>query len=251
MKDKLKKREVVLGTFLSEIAAPNLLRLMKAAGLHYVIVDCEHGYFDYSQVASLAAVANGIGLTALVRIPEISRECVQKYLDAGADGLLAPMVSSAEEAGELVRLAKYAPLGSRGISTMRPHSEYHPGKLTDYTKLANERTILMVQIETREGVKHAGEIAAVEGLDAVLIGPNDLACDYGTTGDFKTPEMKDAIQAVIKAAEAAGKPSGIIASNVSFLKECMADGMTVFSCNSEVGLLMKGIQGMMKEFWWN
>jgi len=171
MKETIHSGEMVLGAFLSEIPAPNLTRLMKASGLDFVIVDCEHGYFDYSQVAALAAVANGIGFPLVVRVPGISRECVQKYLDAGVDGLLVPMLETRRQAEDLVRYGKYAPEGARGISTMRPHSDYDPGRLTEYTAKANRRTLFFAQIETRTGVENAADIAAVPGLDGFSWAP--------------------------------------------------------------------------------
>lgn len=246
-KEQIRTGEVKLGAFLSEIPAPNLTRLMQAAGLDYVIVDCEHGYFDYSQVAALAAVASGVGFPLIVRAPHVSRECVQKYMDAGVDGILIPMLETVEQAEELVRFGKYAPLGARGISTMRPHSNYNPGKLTEYTQKANGRTMLFAQIETKKGAENAAAIAAVEGLDGLFVGPNDLACDLGCTGNFDTPEMEENIGKVVAAGKAAGKPTGIIASNPAFLRRWQARGMTLFSCDSELGLLKKGIQAMIKD----
>ena len=247
MKTTIHGGNVVLGAFLSEIAAPNLVRLMKASGLNFVIVDCEHGYFDYSQVAAIASVANGIGFPIIVRVPKISRECIQKYLDSGVDGLLVPMLETEEQARSLVRFSKYAPQGARGISTMRPHSNYAPGKLSEYTQRANDRIMLFAQIETRLGASNASAIAAVPGLDGLFIGPNDLACDLGQLGNFNTPEMEQVITQILQGAQENGLPCGIIASDPAFLRKWQARGMTMFSCDSELGLLKKGIQGMISK----
>lgn len=246
MKMKIHAGEKVLGMFLSEIAAPNLLRVMQASGVDFVIVDCEHGYFDYSQVAAITAVGNGIDFPVIVRIPSISRECIQKYLDAGVDGILVPMLETKEQAETLVRLGKYAPEGARGISTMRPHSNYNPGKLSTYMETANKRTMFFAQIETKTGVQNAADIASVPGLDGIFIGPNDLACDLGQVGEFNTDDMDAALHHVVAAAKAHNIPCGIIASNPDFLRKWEANGMTMFSCNSELGLLKKGIQSMIK-----
>lgn len=245
MKEEIRAGKEKIGMFLSEIAAPNLLRLMRAAGVEYVIVDCEHGYFDYSQVAAIAAVGNGIGFPVIVRVPVLSREVVQKYLDAGVDGLLVPMLETREQAEQLVRLGKYAPEGKRGISTMRPHSEYNPGKLAEYTAAANRRVMLFCQIETRTGVGNIESIARTTGIDGVFVGPNDLSCDLGAAGDFSTPEFKQCLDRVIAACKAAGVPCGIITSKAALIKECRREGMTLFSCDSELGLLKKGIAAML------
>ena len=244
-KAEIREGKTTVGMFLSEIAHPNLIRLMKAAGAEFVVVDCEHGYFDYSQVAAIAAVASGIGFPMIVRMPCLSRENVQKYLDSGVDGVWVPMLETREQAEELVRLSKYAPMGERGISTMRPHSDYAPGKLTEYMEKANGRTMAFAQIESRLAVENVEEIASVEGLDGMFVGPNDLACDLGCTGQFETPEMEEAIERVLAAAKKHGKPCGIVASNPEFLRKWAVRGMTMFSCDSELGLLKKGIQNML------
>lgn len=217
---------------------------MQASGLDYVIVDCEHGYFDFAQVAALAAVGNGVHFPVIVRVPAVGREAIQKYLDAGVDGILVPCLETKEQAELLVMYGKYAPDGRRGISTMRPHSDYNPGKLTEYTAHANERTMFFAQIESRKGVDNIEEIVSVPGLDGVLIGPNDLACDLGTMGNFSTPEMEACIDTVVAAAKKAGIPSGIITSKPDFIRHCRQKGMTLFSCDSELGLLKKGITAM-------
>ncbi|MCI9163794.1 MAG: hypothetical protein HFG59_11185 [Lachnospiraceae bacterium] len=244
MKQRIRAGEELTGMFLSEVAAPNLLRLMQAAGLDYVIIDCEHGSFDYSQVSALAAVGNGIHFPVIIRIPSASRECIQKYLDAGADGLLLPMTESAEQVQKMVRYGLYAPEGKRGISTMRPHSNYNPGRLAEYTKKANDRVMLFVQIETKKGVEGIGEILKVPGVDGVWIGPNDLACDLGGIGDFSVPGMEESIERVIAAAKACRLPCGIISSKADMIRKYREKGMTMFSCDSEMGLLKKGILAM-------
>ena len=237
-----------LGSFLSEIAAPNIIRVFHACGLDFVIIDCEHGAFDYSQAAALAAVGNGIKLPIFVRIPSVSREPIQKYLDAGVDGLVIPMMESPEMAEEAVSYAKYAPLGRRGASTMRPHSEYNPGKLADYMEKANRRTMVMAQIETQEGLRNSAKIILTKGLDGLFIGPNDLSIDFGIPGEFRTPDMENAVRTIAGVCREAGKISGAISSDMAYLKWCRSEGMRLFSCNSEVGLLAQRVKSMMGEF---
>lgn len=247
LKERMAKHEYVLGTMVSEITTPNIARMLAAGGFEFIIVDCEHGYFDYSQTAAIIGIANGIHLPVIIRIPEIRREIVTKYMDMGADGLLVPMTGTKEDIEQVVYYAKYAPLGMRGISTQRAHTEYNPPKLTDYMVQANRRTIIFAQIETREGVRNIDSIVSTEGVDAVLVGPNDMACDCGTPGSFDTPEMKANLSAVIKAANRAGKPSGIISGNIPFLKSCRTQGMTIFSCNSEAGLILSGAKRVVQD----
>lgn len=249
VREKIHTGEEVLGTMLSEVSTSNIVRILKTAGFEYVIIDCEHGYFDFSQIAALIAVGNGYGISVIIRIPEIRREFITKVMDMGAAGLLVPMVNTAEEARQVVAYAKYAPLGMRGVSTQRAHTNYNPPPLEEYMKRANEETILMVQIETKEGLKNLTEIAAVSGIDSIMIGPNDLAVDMGMPGKIYTEDMLKNVAYVAAEAEKNGKSSGIITSNIEMLHKCREQGMNVFSCDSEVGMLMKGARRTVENYW--
>jgi 2-dehydro-3-deoxyglucarate aldolase/4-hydroxy-2-oxoheptanedioate aldolase len=248
LKAKLQKHELALGMMLSEVTTPNIMRIIGATDVDYVIIDCEHGYFDLSQVAALVGISNGIGLPVIIRIPEIRREVITKFMDMGADGLLVPMTNTPEDIKTVVQYSKYSPLGERGISTQRAHTGYSPPPLQEYMKDSNARTIILAQIETCEAVGNIERIIGIEGVDAAVIGPNDMSCNCEKPGDYFSEIMQKNINSVVAAAASVGKPSGVIASNINLLAECYEKGMRVFSCNSEVGILLKGIKQMTKEF---
>lgn len=241
-------KTVILGTMLSEVTTPNIVRIFDVCSFQFMIIDCEHGYFDLSQVASLVAVGRGVQLPILVRIPSIEREHINKVLDLGANGIVIPMVNTEEDALQAVQLAKYPPWGKRGISTRRPHSNYHIDDLPSFLNEANDEIVLFAQIETLEGVNNADRIAGVKGIDALIIGPSDLACDLGVPGDFNNPILSDSIERVIQSANQNNIPSGIIASNTTFLRKWKTAGMTVFSCDSEVGMIMKSAKAIHEGF---
>ncbi|MHC1772992.1 MAG: HpcH/HpaI aldolase/citrate lyase family protein [Flexilinea sp.] len=247
-KEKVRNREVVLGTMISEMSTANVVRIMKAAGFEFIIVDCEHGYFDFSQLANIVSVGNGFNMPVIVRIPAIEREFVTKVLDMGSDGVLVPMINTVADAKKVVELVKYPPMGLRGISTTRAHTNYNPPALDEYIKIANEKTMIFVQIETKLGVENAERIAAVEGVNALMVGPNDLAVDMGAPGHLETPEMDYAITQVIVATGKANKSCGIIDSHMGFLKKWQCRNMNIFSCSSEVGMMMKSAKTINKEF---
>lgn len=242
---KVIEKNFSCGTMLSELSTPNITRILKAAGFEFVIVDCEHGYFEYAQLAALIAMGNGYGIPVIVRIPGIERAFITKIMDMGAKGILAPMVNTAAEAKQLVRYAKYAPLGARGISTMRAHTDYNPPPLMEYIEKANKETLIFIQIETKKGIANVDEIAAVEGIDAIMIGPNDLSMDLGTPGLFHTDTMLAIVEKIANTAASHGKSSGIITSNLDFLRACKDRGMRIFSCDSEVGMLMKAAKATL------
>lgn len=235
------------GIMLSEFGTPNIVRIFKRAGCDFVIVDDEHGYFDYTQVAGLIAVSNGIGLPIIIRVPGVTREYITKVLDMGADGILVPMVNTAEQAREIAKYAKYTPLGSRGISTTRAHTGYGVSDLCAYLEAANKRVNVCIQIETKEAAASADEIAAVPGVDTIFIGPNDLAGDVGIPGQVASDEVLGAVEKVSVAAQKAGKPMGIITGSKKLLEFCMNHGFTFYSVGSELDLLVKGAAGKQAE----
>lgn len=228
----------VHGTMLSEMYVPNMARIFKVCGFDYAVLDCEHGYFDFTDAANIISVARAVGLTMLVRLSKVDREFVLKYLDMGADGFILSTTGTPEQIAELVDFAKYPPMGHRGISLQRAHTDYNPGKIKEYLSVANEKTVIVAQIESAQGVKNAQAIAAVPGVDGLIIGPNDLALDMGCLGDNDCPAMLDAFHQVIDGAAREGKFSGAMSSNTDFLKKWEAQGMRMMNWNSEVGMLL-------------
>lgn len=235
------------GIMLSEFGNPNIVRIFKRAGNDFVIVDDEHGYFDYTQIAGLVAVSNGAGLPIIIRVPGVTREYITKVLDMGADGILVPMVNTAEQAQEIVRYAKYTPVGARGISVTRAHTNYGVSDLHAYLAAANRRVNVCIQIETQAAVENVEEIAAIEGIDSLFIGPNDLAADYGLPGQVTSEPVLAAVARVAAAARKAGKPAGIITGNKALLTACMQRDFTFYSVGSELDLLVKGAAGRQAE----
>ena len=137
IKEKLKNGEKVLGTMVTVFQNPDIVRILKECGYDFIIIDCEHGSFDYGEVARILGMDRAVGLPALVRIPEIRREPVLKYMEMGADGLLLPNTETKEEAELLVKYSKYAPLGDRGVSLSRPHTGYVKVNGRDYMDQSN------------------------------------------------------------------------------------------------------------------
>lgn len=228
-----------IGTMLSELYSPNIPVLFKACGFDYFIVDCEHGCFDFSMVANLAAVSKNAEIPMLVRIPSIARECITKYMDMGVSGIVVPMVSTAEEARQVVEYSRYAPIGKRGISTTRAHSGYFIKDLKAYMERVNKETVILVQIETIKGVQNVEEIVKTYGIDGVIVGPNDLSCDMEIVGQLENSMLLDVIKDIYKKTRLAGKLSGIITSNSGLMKECMNLEVQLLSWNSELGMIIK------------
>lgn len=247
MSDELGREGLTHGVMVSEFSDASIARVLNTVGYDFLIVDCEHGAFDYSQISRLCAVAAGINIDVLVRIPEIRREHIGKYLDMGAAGLVVPMVSNAAEAQQVIRFAKYAPLGSRGVSVTRAHSGYHVDDLTEYLERTNRHTKIFVQLETAEAFHNLRSIAAVEGLTGLFVGPNDLLQDLGVPGQNDDPRLAGHIEDTAVIAHRLGLESGIITSNRGLIATGVRAGMRVVCQGSDVSLLMAGARAARAE----
>jgi len=249
LKARLKNGESIIGTMVTLVDHPDIAKILKVCGFDFMVIDNEHGTFDYGTVARICSVTKANGMPTVIRIPEPRREIVLKYMDMGATGLMLPNCENAEMAKLLVEFSKYAPMGNRGVSLLRGHSEYSaPASATEYMQKANDETIIMCQIESPAGVDNAGAILDVDGIDACFIGPNDLSQSYGLMGQFAHPTVVGAIEKVAEAARTRGKFSGIhFAGSPDLLKPWMEKGMTLNLWSTDITLMMNSArEGLAK-----
>lgn len=225
------------GIMLSEIAFPNMPVLLKHTGIDFLILDCEHGYFDYNDIARIIMNANLVDLETIIRIPDNNRKDITKLMDMGARGLLLPMTNTACDIRKVVEYAKYTPIGKRGLSTMRAHSFYNPKQILDYMKKANEKTKIFAQIETIKGLNNVDDILKVEGVDGFMLGPNDLSSDMNCLGKHAADEIINAIKLLKNKADKNHKISGIITNNHIYIEKAKKVGMNYFSVGSELSML--------------
>lgn len=244
LKQRLRGGEQVLGTMVTTFTSPDIAKILKNCGFDFFIVDCEHSSFTTREVANIIAEARGASIPALVRIPEMRREHALKFMEMGASGLLLPNTETAEQARMLVDCTKYAPMGHRGVSLSRPHTDFQKVNGPEYMQEANEQTLLMCQIESRIGVQNIEEIMAVDGIDVGFIGPNDMSQDFGILGQFTHPDIVAAFERVIAAAESHEKWSGVHFGSAEPLKPWLKRGMQINMWNSDIGLLALGAKAI-------
>lgn len=237
LKQALKDGKQVLGTMVTTFTSPDIARILQASGFDYFIIDCEHGAFTTREVANIIAVARGIDMPVLVRIPEMRREHALKFMEMGANGLLLPNTENAQQAQMLVDCTKYAPLGHRGVSLSRPHTEFKKVDGHEYMAQSNAQTILMCQIESRLGVDNIDEILAVDGIDVGFIGPNDMTQDYGILNQFDHEEIVAAFEKIMATATKYGKYSGVHFGPIAPLTKWVKRGMQMNMFSSDNGLL--------------
>ena len=167
------------GLFVQVLDNAPCVLMARAAGFDFLFFDGEHGDIDYAGLSTLMLLGNSVGIPSLVRAPQLARADVSRILDLGATGVMVPMVETASQARQLVEWAKYPTLGRRSYSG-GAHTGYGPsGNHQQNMERANASVLAIAQIETVEGVRNADEILSVEGLDAAIIGPCDLAISMG------------------------------------------------------------------------
>ena len=240
LKARLKNGESIIGTMITVVDHPDITKLIMNSGFDFMIVDNEHGCFDYGVAARICCVAKALDFPVIFRIPEPRREIVLKYMEMGAGGILLPNCENAEMAKLLVEFSKYAPMGNRGVSLLRGHNSYiAPASATEYMKKANDETIIMCQIESPTGVENAASILDVDGIDSLLIGPNDLSQSYGLMGQYSHPTVVGAMDKIVAAAKAKGKFSGVhFTGDPQTLKPWMEKGMTFNLWSNDVLMIM-------------
>lgn len=247
IKQKLADGRLVLGTIVSEVRNPNVAHMLARCGFEFFVLDCEHGAYNPETVSDMIAGARGAGIDVIVRIPEVRRETVLKPLDCGAAGLLVPMIDTAEQARELVRWAKYPPMGVRGVGLRRAHNRYERVRAGEYLKQANDAVFLAVQAETPEAIKNASDIAAVEGIDCVFAGPMDLSVSLGVPGRVDHPSEVRAIQAMIAACHRHNKAAGILSFDAAMLRTWLDRGVRFAVYSSDISMLADAASGAVRE----
>jgi 2-keto-3-deoxy-L-rhamnonate aldolase RhmA len=239
LKGRLKAGQSILGTMVTVFDNPEIAKILKVCGFDFFIVDCEHGNFDYSDVAKMCIVARETGIPLMVQIPEVRRAVVLKFMELGAMGLLLPNTETVSQAMALVAYSKYYPMGNRGVSLLRPHTGFEKiDSATEYMKKANEENILMIHIESPTAVQNINNLLDVDGIDAAFIGPNDLSQSMGITGQTDNPQFIAAVDKVIDAAKRRGKFSGIHMMSVEALQPWIEKGMNLNFWANDVAMMM-------------
>lgn len=239
LKQHLAQGKTAIGTMIAEIRQPAVIQCLVNAGLDWVIIDNEHGVFSSETVAELSRAGRAIGLTPIVRVPALTYELISQSLDGGAQGVMLPRVTSPEQVRDAVSVVKYPPVGRRGSALGRGHTEFKGGDVVQMMAESNRETFVIVQIETREAVDRIDEIVSVPGVDAALIGPNDLSIALDVPGKLRDPVLVSAIDAMMAACARHGVYPAIHTNDVALTTEWARKGMRLVSISSDVGFLQK------------
>jgi 4-hydroxy-2-oxoheptanedioate aldolase len=240
VKEKLARGEVVASMTVRLIRSIEIARLAKTAGFDSIYVDVEHSSLSSETTSQICIAALEVGIAPLVRVPSTRPEHVSRALDGGALGVIAPHIRSAAEARDVVAAAKYPPLGERSAGGALPHLRYRSFPAAEANAAMNEATMVVVQFETADAIDKAEEIAAVEGVDMVLIGTNDLLAGMGIAGQYDHPRVRDAYVRTLAACRKHGKHVGVggLATRPALAAEFVKMGARYVSTGTDLAFLL-------------
>lgn len=241
VKAKLRNKQPVVGVAL-HFLDPSVYELTSLFGFDFIWMDLEHHATSVETANNLMRAAR-VGTTDIMARPakgEFMR--LGRLLEAGAHGILYPRCESADEAREVVRWSKFAPLGTRGFDGGNPDMPYCQMDFAEYVKKANEETWVVIQIEDRKGLENVDEIAAVEGVDAVMLGPADFSILSGFPGQFTHPQIDEALKTIAAAAKRHGKVWGTVAGTPQRIKELVDRGAGWTTCGCDLIWVMNGLK---------
>jgi 4-hydroxy-2-oxoheptanedioate aldolase len=217
------------------------------AGWDSATIDTQHGLLDYLSAAHLIQAVQGVGVTPLIRVPSNETGIIGKVLDAGAWGVICPMVNSVSDAQALVQACMYPPLGSRSFGPIRAR---HYGGEQPYHEIANDSIVVLPQIETREAVDNIDAILAVPGISGIYVGPGDLGLSLGLKPmlDREEPEILDIYQRLLAATAARSLIAGIQNATAGYAVRMAKLGFTFLTVSSDLGFLASGARDSVQSF---
>jgi 2-dehydro-3-deoxyglucarate aldolase len=240
---RLKRQDTLVGTMVT-LASAASAEVLASLGFDWLFIDCEHGAIETRDLATiLQAVSHRAA--CIVRVPEAAETPIKKVLDLGAHGIIVPQVNSPEQAASVVRWARYAPEGARGVGLARAHG--YGVTMREYLSAANREIAVIVQAEHVSAVEHIEAIVAVPGVDAVLLGPYDLSASLGKMGQLDDPAVVAALDHVIAVCRTAGMPLGCFGVTAAAVQPYIAQGCTLLVGGVDTLFLADGAKAMLKE----
>jgi 4-hydroxy-2-oxoheptanedioate aldolase len=230
----------------SSLASHYSVEVIAGAGFDWLLLDTEHSPNDLESLLSQLQAAAPYTTTPIVRVPWNDMVNIKRVLDIGAQSLLIPYVSTAQEAKDAVAFTRYPPAGVRGVAGTTRASRF--GRIKDYAKRAHEELCVLVQVETQAALDNIEAIAGIEGVDGIFIGPADLHASLGHTGETANARVKPLIDDAIRRIRKAGKAPGILTPLETDAKHWLGCGALFVAVGADVGLLARGAEALAAKF---
>jgi 4-hydroxy-2-oxoheptanedioate aldolase len=249
LREKIEMGRSAIGTFMVEFSSPAAVSVMAGAGFDFVFLDAEHGNQNPREIEMAIESGYQAGLCLIIRPPDGNRAMITRSLDAGAGGVIVPFCSTLDDVNQTVRASKYAPVGKRGTHLFRGHTRHQAVENpAAFLAEANRDLLTIIQIELAAAVPLVDEIAAIDGVDGLYLGPGDLSVDLGVPGQWDSPLMLEAIRATSAACRKHGKIMGChtdTLDNVAMLREM---GVQMFGFQCDIGLYYHAAASVVGEF---
>jgi 2-dehydro-3-deoxyglucarate aldolase/4-hydroxy-2-oxoheptanedioate aldolase len=249
IKEKLAAGEVVRLFGLGQLASPKLVEMIGFhGGYDGFWIDQEHAGLTMRDVELCTLAANAHGLDQFVRLPATDYASVMRVLEAGANGCMFSMVRGVKDADKAVRWAKFPPRGERGLNGGNRDGRFGLEPLADYIVRANRETFVGIQIETPEAIAEVRDIAALDDVDCIFIGPADLSMILGVTGEFEHPKCLETIGEVARYCKELNKPWGIVARSASHAAKMHEMGCRLFVLGSDISSMFAGVRTIKQTY---
>jgi 4-hydroxy-2-oxoheptanedioate aldolase len=238
-RERLQNGEMAIGVGIRTARTVDIAKMMKTAGFDWLFIDLEHGPMSIEFATTLAVAALDTGISPIVRVPFMQHTMATRVLDSGALGIVMPHVDTPEQAREIVDHLKYPPIGHRSLAGSQAIFDFKPLPISEMVEAANTSLLVIALMETPIAIANAEAIAAVPGVDALLIGTNDLSAEIGVPGEFGHPKVAAAYETVIGACRKYGKWPGMGGIDAEeLLQKYIGMGMRLVLAGGDGGFLM-------------
>ena len=249
VKEKLARDKVVASMTVRLVRTVEIARIARTAGFDTLYVDLEHSSFSLETCGQICMAAVEAGIAPFVRVPANTPDYISRVLEGGALGIIAPHVRSADEARAVVRAAKFAPLGERSNAGGLPHLHFRSFPAPEAYAALNAATMVIVQFESAAALDKTEEIVAVDGVDMVLVGLNDLLADWGIPGEYDHPRVREAYARTIAACRKQGKHCGVggLATRPDLVADFVRMGARYVSTGTDLAFLLSACTARAKQ----
>jgi 4-hydroxy-2-oxoheptanedioate aldolase len=248
LKRHLKAGGVAVGATIFEWSRPSIARLLDLAGFDFLFLEYEHTYLNEESMSNIILAARDIDLPVVVKVPSLHRHFISRALDAGAMGIQLPRTNTRQDIDKMVQFAKFPPIGDRAGCPGLGNTDYQLVEAETFFRVSNDESLLVAHIETREGLENIDEVLDNRHVDAVFVGPYDLAAALGVPGQTDHPLMMTEIQRIIDKARGRGIAPGIYAGDFENGKRWIDMGMQLIETISDVAMLLEKGSELMRQF---
>jgi len=239
-KEKILNHQLCLGVGLRQSRTVDIGKVMATCGYDWLFIDMEHNSMDIDIASQISVAAQDAGITPIVRVPDFAHHHATRVLDCGAMGVVFPHVENAVIAKKLVSYCLYPPKGHRSMTGVLPQLDFKQQAIADVASTINDNMLIVIMLESPEAINNVDSIAAVDGVDVILIGTNDLCMEMGIPGDYSNPKVKDAYSKVIEACKKYKKTPGIGGVyNEELMSEYIRMGMKFILSGSDLSFMMQ------------